>query len=164
MSKIKCISDVYYVNAKEIAAAENAKEIVSQYSESEQIPIRVLEFDDDREIGYIVLAGEGALYPWKARQHVKLGLVPGIIWHIEYLRELSIRGLDNSLCQEFVPFSSITTIQEGKYRPDKDAVSYNGISSFEIYTALAKIFLGFREFNKLSKNESYHSESEYCDK
>ena len=47
MSKIKCVSDVYYVNAKEIADTENAKEIIRQYSEFEQIPIRFLEFDEE---------------------------------------------------------------------------------------------------------------------
>ena len=42
---IKNVWDLFYYNLEEIADAENAKEIISQYSEDQQIPFQVLELD-----------------------------------------------------------------------------------------------------------------------
>ncbi len=132
---IKNVWDLFYYNLEEIADAENAKEIISQYSEDQQIPFQVLELDT-RCLSCIVLAGEAALYPWKVGQSVELGLAKGIIWHCEYLRELCIKGIDNTPYQDFVLYDSIKPIRYGEITAD--SVVYKGIASFKIYTGLGK--------------------------
>ena len=131
--------DVFYVNPEKISDAENAKEIIEQYSGSSKIPIRILELGNRYESRFIVVAGEGALYPWKSGQRVMVGLVCGLIWQLKYLRELRIRGIDNSVYQDFYLYDSIKPIEFGKTIPDDDTKAFNGIATFELYTCLAKI-------------------------
>ena len=62
----------------------------------------------------------------------------GIIWQCEYLRELRIKGIDNSPYQDFVLCDSIKPIRYGEHNANEDAVEFKGISSFKIYTGLGK--------------------------
>ena len=140
-TKIKYVWELFYVNPEMIADADNAQEVINHYSDEKQIPVRVLEMRDHNEPRCIVLAGEGALYPWKVGQCVEIGFVNGVLRHLEYLRELCIRGIDNSPYQEFVLYDEIKPIKQGHSYPDKDAVAYKGILSFEIYTTLAKYII-----------------------
>lgn len=139
-TKIKDIWDVFYVNPEEMAGVENASEVINQYKD-DQIPIRILQLSSWKETSCIILAGEGALYPWKRGQKVELGFAQSFIWHIKYLRELCIKGIDNSPYQNFVLYDTIKPVREGEYFADKDGVEYKGISSFDLYTALGKGFL-----------------------
>ncbi len=132
-SKIKFVWDEIYVNPEEIADAENAQEVINQYSCGQKIPIRILEMHDHNEPRFMILAGEGALYPWKAGQDVELGMIQGVIWHSKYLREFRIRGMDNMPYQDICMYDSIKAIEEGENYPSKDAVAYKSISSFELY-------------------------------
>ena len=136
-TKIKHIWDLFYVNPEEIADSENAQEIINQYSGNQKIPIRILVIGD-RENGCVVIAGEGAMYPWKVGQRVEVGGAYSYIRHLDYLHELCIKGVDNSPYQDFILFESIKPIEQGEYFLNNDALAYNGISSFKIYTGLAK--------------------------
>lgn len=135
---IRNVWDSIYVDPSMIADAENAKEIISQYSDSQKIPIRILLVGDKRKPDCIVLAGAGALYPWKVGQRVELGMAQGSLWQLKYLKELRVRGIDNKPYQDFVLYDSIKPIRFGKYFADKDAVEYKGIGSYKIYTGLGK--------------------------
>lgn len=140
-SKITNVWDLTYAKPEEIADAKNAMEFINQYSGDQLIPIRVLEIGDRKETRCIVLAGEGALYPWKVGQSVEIGFIRSLIDRFRYLSELCDRNIDNSPYQDFGLFDSIKPISQGKYWPDKDAVAYKGIFSFGIFTKLAKVLL-----------------------
>lgn len=142
IAKIKFVWDLFYIDPEEIADAENAAEVINQYSGGQQIPIRIIEIAERRKTACIILAGEGALYPWKGGQRVELGMALGVIWHIDYLSMLCERGIDNSPYQDFMLYDTIIPVREGNYFADRDAVAFKGISSFEIYIVLGKILLG----------------------
>lgn len=133
--------DLFYVNPEEIADADNASEVINQYKGDQQIPIRILELDDRREIVYMILAGEGALYPWENGQRVEIASAHSFIRHIEYLSKLCEMGIDNTPYQNFILCDSIKPIRRGEYYPDKDAKEYKGLSSFEIYREFGEILL-----------------------
>lgn len=140
-TEIKNVWDLTYAKPEEIADAKNATEFINQYSGDQLIPIRVLEIGDRKETRCIVLAAEGALYPWKVGQSVEIGFIRSLIDRFRYLSELCDRNIDNSPYQDFGLYDSIKPISQGKYWPDKDAVAYKGIYSFGIFTKLAKALL-----------------------
>lgn len=132
-NKIKTVWDLFYVNPEEIAEAENASEVINQYKGDQQIPIRILELEERGNIVFMILAGEGALYPWENGQRVEIGGAHSFIRHIEYLTKLCEMGIDNTPYQNFILCDSIKPIRRGEYYPDKDAKEFKGLSSFEIY-------------------------------
>jgi len=136
---IKNVWDLAYANPEEIADAENAKELINQYSGDKPVPIRILEIGDRSQAKCIVLAGEGALYPWKVGQSVVLGFVRSFLECLRYLRDLCVSGIDNSPYQDFVLYDSIKPIRLGEHGPDKGAKEFKGIYSFGIFTKLARI-------------------------
>jgi hypothetical protein len=136
-TKILFVFDLVYANPDEIAYAKNGKEIADQYLGQKEIPVRILELGDKRNCSFIILAGDGALYPWKKGQMVEASLCLGIIWHIEFNRELCIQGENMGKYENFCLYNSVKPIRTGQYYPDKDAVAYNGIASLEMYRDLA---------------------------
>jgi len=142
-SRIKFVGDLDYATPEELLEAENGKEIVVQYSDAQRIPIRVLDLGNRGESDCIVLAGDGALYPWKVGQKVEVDYIKGLITMIEYLRELRIRGYDNSHHQNFMLFDSITPIIDGESSTDKDSLTFKGIVSFEWFKEIGEFFWNY---------------------
>lgn len=133
-TKIKYVSDLSYVHREEIATSENAKEILKSYSATEKIPFRFLELEGhEKEHDAIILAGEPALYPWKRGQKVETSFIQGLVFHLEFLRELRSRGIDNSKYQNILLHDTIIPVKTGKYFAEKDDNVYKGIVSEDLY-------------------------------
>ncbi len=147
LNNIKFVGDLEYATHEELLGVVNGKEIIEQWT-GEKIPIQLLEFDNN-ESSCIVLAGHGAMYPWKVGQKVELGFAKSFVKRLKYLREMAISGFDNAPYQDFIMYDSIEPIKDGEYFPDKDAPTFKGIISFEWFKELGELFCNdnYNNFN-----------------
>ena len=136
---IKFVWEIMYATPEEISKSKNLKDILSHYSESEKIPVRLLELGDAREPGYILVVGEGALYPWEKGQLVYVGFVEALICELEYRRELRLKGRDVPENLVFSVYDTIVPLKSGHSLVEKDDTRYSGYVTVEFYEMLAKL-------------------------
>lgn len=153
-SSIRKVWDLFNVQREEIEGVKNAQEAIQQYSDNQTaIPVRIVELNDPKMRSCIVLAGEAALYPWEVGQRVELSFIGSLIDKLHYLREMNLKGIDNSPYQNFILYDTITPIERGEYYPGKNAMTYSGLYSYEIFIELANIVLGIRDKDGQDTNE-----------
>ena len=139
---IKRVYDVFFISRTEFADTENAKEILKDYSGMDKIPVRLIVLENDKEVQRcIVLAGEGALYPWKNGQRVGTDQVNGVILLIQILHDLCVRGFDNSKYQNFILYDTIVPLKPGQFFANDGDKKYKGLLSKELYLGLADVFI-----------------------
>ena len=101
---IKAIYGLEYCSPEKIAAEfDNGQQVLESCKGMSKIPVRLLQFVGDHEDVYFMLvAGEGALYPWKRGQRVSASFVGAFIERLRYLRDMVVNGIDNYNTNIFV--------------------------------------------------------------
>lgn len=140
-NKIINVYNIFYCSPEEIAGCDNGNVILNECAGMDKIPVRLLKFrrDHDDE-NFILVAGEGATYPWKRGQRVELSGVNALISTLGYLRDMKKVGIDNTKYQHIWLHDKITLINDGRLLPEKDAKSYMGLVSYDFFKEVGDAF------------------------
>lgn len=138
-SRIRDKKGIFYVNRDLIKGVKNGDKILNEYTESEKIPISILEIDSSHSKTFIILAGKGALYPWEKGQLIETGFAEGILWTDTYLRQMAIDGMDNSKYQNISVCNSIYTISPDEPFRNENSQSFYGICNYNMFLYLGKL-------------------------